>query len=266
VGVFDRFERRLERLVEGAFGRVFKGEAVPADIARALQREIDDRRVVVGPGRVIAPNCFVVALGNHDHERLAPYAQPLGEAFGEMLQAHAQESGYSFAGPVEVRLEHDPSLEMGRFTIRSDPTPDPGSAGSADGGALNRPSPAAPPSTPSTPSAMAFVPRPRHRIVITDGGSADPPSAAVGGAEASVALSNPVTVVGRSASADVRLEDPGVSRRHAELHLVGDSVRLVDAGSTNGTRVNGEPITARQLRSGDRIQVGTTILLYRRAD
>lgn len=259
MGVFDRFERRLERLVEGAFGRVFKGEAAPADIAHALQRESDDRKVVVGPGRVIAPNAFVVVLGDHDHGRLAPYQGPLAEAFAEMLQDHAQEEGYSLAGPVRVQLEHDPVLDTGRFQIRSDPAAVPAGAArtapQAHGGVITGDPPAPPP--PALP---------RHRVVITAGGSVEAGTPPAGGREVSVPLVAPVTVIGRSAGADVRLVDPGVSRRHAELHLTADVVRLVDAGSTNGTTVNGEAVSARQLRSGDRIQVGSTVLVYRSTD
>lgn len=255
MGVFDRFERRLERLVEGAFGRVFKGEAVPADIAHALQRETDDRRVVVGPGRVIAPNAFVVVLGDHDHGRLGPYAEPLGAAFAEMLADHAQQEGYSFAGPVRVQLEHDPALDTGRYQIRSDP------AGA---------SPAAPPAAQPQGGTIDKVPGPpapiRHRVVVTAGSSAAEGTQAGRGEEVTVALVAPVTVIGRSAGADVQLVDPGVSRRHAELHLTGGAVRVVDAGSTNGTTVNGESVSTRQLRSGDHIQVGSTVLVYRAAD
>jgi Protein of unknown function (DUF3662)/FHA domain len=283
VGVFDRFERRLERLVEGAFGRVFKGEAVPADIAHALQREADDRRVVVGAGRMIAPNAFVVVLGDHDHERLMPYAEPLGEAFAEMLEDHAKLAGYSLAGPVQVELQHDPALDTGRFQVRSVPGT---AAGVVRPGPSRSPAqPPPPPSAPSAPPAPTMVapsiapppmaprrpPPPHHRIVITSSSVANPGNRSAGtppdlGEERSVPLLSPVTVLGRSAGADVQLADPGVSRRHAELHLTGDAVRLLDAGSTNGTTVNGEQVTARQLRSGDRIQIGSTVLIYRAMD
>lgn len=262
MGVFDRFERRLERLVEGAFGRVFKGEAVPADIARALQRETDDRRVVVGAGRVIAPNAFVVALGDHDHERLGPYAEPLGQAFAEMLHDHAQQSGYSFAGPIHIGLEHDPALDTGRFEVRSDPA-----AAPARDVSVPSPAPSSVPSRtvtpPAAPTAAVPVRTPlRHRIVVTSGG--EPGGAGEG--DRTVPLVSPVTVLGRSAGVDVQLADPGVSRRHAELHLTGDAVRLLDASSTNGTTVNGEPVRVRQLHHGDRIQVGNTVLIYRTTD
>lgn len=269
MSVFDRFERRLERLVEGAFGRVFKGEAAPADIAHALQRETDDRKVVVGAGRVIAPNTFVVALGDHDHQRLGPYAEPLGEAFSEMLQDHARQAGYSFAGPISVDLEHDPDLDTGRFSIRSDPA----AALSSRPPAAPSPPPGPPwPASNAPPTMVAAAPLPpvpatpppravQHRLVLPSG--PDGSDLAAASDQQSVPILAPVTVVGRSVTADIQLADPGVSRRHAELHLDGATVRLIDAGSTNGTTVNGERVGKRQLRSGDRIQMGNTVLIYR---
>jgi pSer/pThr/pTyr-binding forkhead associated (FHA) protein len=62
--------------------------------------------------------------------------------------------------------------------------------------------------------------------------------------------------IGRSPENSIRLEDVSVSGRHAELALVGESCFLKDLGSTNGTLVNGQPVTEVQLRAGDRIRFG----------
>src|SRR5438067_2607614 len=102
VGVLQRFERRLGGLVEGAFAKVFKGEVQPVEIASALQREADDRKTVVGEGKVLVPNDFVVELGARDHARLDPWADPLGRELAAMVREHAAEQGYTFVGPVRV--------------------------------------------------------------------------------------------------------------------------------------------------------------------
>ena len=60
MGVLQRFERRLEGMVGLAFARIFKGKVHPAEIAKALQREADEQRSVLGEGRVLAPNVYVV--------------------------------------------------------------------------------------------------------------------------------------------------------------------------------------------------------------
>lgn len=75
----------------------------------------------------------------------------------------------------------------------------------------------------------------------------------------------PGLVVGRGADADLRLNDPGVSRRHALITVSGTPERPVvtieDLGSTNGIIVNGTKITKTALREGSRIEVGNTRML-----
>jgi pSer/pThr/pTyr-binding forkhead associated (FHA) protein len=73
--------------------------------------------------------------------------------------------------------------------------------------------------------------------------------------------------LGRDNSADVILDDPGISRRHTEIRVTSDGPHLVasirDLGSTNGTFVNGERITSQHLSDGDRVNVGRTALTFR---
>ena len=63
MGVLQRFERRIEGLVNRAFARAFKAEVQPVEIASALQRECDDRTAIVARGRTMVPNAFTVDLG-----------------------------------------------------------------------------------------------------------------------------------------------------------------------------------------------------------
>lgn len=71
----------------------------------------------------------------------------------------------------------------------------------------------------------------------------------------------PVTL-GRLPECDVVLNDPNVSRRHAEFRRTADGVVVTDLGSTNGTRVNGVPVREQQLVSGDEITVGSSTLVF----
>ena len=109
MGVLDRFEKRLDRIVNGAFARTFKAEVEPVEVAAALQRECDDRAAIVDRSRRVVPNVFTVELGPHDYERLSPYAEPLDAEFSSMVREHAEEVGYVFFGPVEVS-SHNRSL------------------------------------------------------------------------------------------------------------------------------------------------------------
>ncbi len=251
MGVLQRFERRLEGLVEGAFARVFKGVVEPVEVASALQRESADKKAIVGPGRTLVPNDYVVELGPSDNARLSPYAEPLGAELAAMVRENAEEQGWQFVGPVRVRFEQA-DLETGVFRVRS------GVIAAEEVGRprLTRPARPAPPQP--TPAATEAAVGPGHpRLVVA--GSGDEP-------EQVVELRRPVTVIGRSTDADVRLPDTGVSRRHAELKLAGDSVLLVDLGSTNGTTVNGRSVDRTTLTDGDRIQIGHSVLVFQRDD
>ena len=73
--------------------------------------------------------------------------------------------------------------------------------------------------------------------------------------------SSPVAL-GRDNSNPIRLHDTEVSRRHAELRPEHEAYRIVDLGSANGTFVNGQPIDQALLHSGDRLQLGQTVMLF----
>ena len=247
MGVLQRFERRLGGLVEGAFAKVFKGDVQPVEVASALQRETDDKKTIVGQGKILVPNDFVVELGQHDYDRLSPWEAQLGKELAAMVREHAAEQRYSFVGPVTVALELITGLDTGSFRIRSGV-----SAGDlVDGGRVVR---AGSPETDA--SASGGVPLdalPRHPRLMVGGGE-----------QQTYYLTRPVTVLGRAQEADLRINDPGVSRRHAEIRLNGDDLVLSDLGSTNGIRVNDAPVARQTLISGDRIELGSTTLVFRR--
>jgi hypothetical protein len=229
VGVLQRFERRLEGLVQGAFAKAFGGWVEPVEVAAALTREAEDKKAIVAAGRVLVPNTYTVELARSDAERLREYDAPLRKELADMVSEAAQEQGWSFVGPVDVAFEEVDGLGTGAFRVRSAVVP----------GAV-----AAPPVTalPSPSSAQAYLEHGTQQVPLTG-----------------------TTVVGRGAEADLQLADTGVSRRHAELRLVDGRVELHDLGSTNGTRVNGQRVTEATLTDGDTIAVGTSQLVFRSA-
>jgi hypothetical protein len=240
--VLQRFERRLGGLVEGAFARVFGGVVQPVEVAAALQREAADKKIIVGQGRLLVPNDFVVELGDTDVERLEEYDAPLRRELSAMVSEHAREQGWSFVGPVSVRFERVDTLGTGVFRVRS--------------AVLHPPTPprSAPEPPPTQGSVRQLPPHAAYLLVPGDG------------RERRVELTSEVTRIGRSSEADVRMPDTGVSRLHAELRLLGDEVVLVDLGSTNGTLLNGERVQEGRLRDGDRIGVGSSSLVFRQDD
>ena len=239
MGVLQRFERRIEEMVNRPFARAFKAEVQPVEIASALQRECDDRAAIVARGRTMVPNSFVVELGEHDHERLHVYAEALGGELASMVREHAEEQGYSFLGPVTITFEQVRELGTGQFRIR--------------GSAVAGPTEAPPTAAPAAPAAPAAAP-----AVMT----ADAPWLAFG--DATYPLHGRLTRIGRGADSDIRLEDPGVSRNHAEIRVEGDSATVVDAGSTNGVVIDGKRVQQAPLEEGTSIVLGNTTLVFHR--
>jgi hypothetical protein len=98
------FERRLERMVEGTFARIFRSGIRPVELGRRLVREMDDNRSVDVRGRTLVPNDFTVELSEADHERFAEVADSLERELAEAAREHARDEGYVFMGPVSVHL------------------------------------------------------------------------------------------------------------------------------------------------------------------
>ena len=119
MGVLQRFEHRLEGMVEGAFARAFKSELQPVEVASAVQREMDDRAAIVAQGRTLVPNDFVVEVAEDDYARLEVYADSLGIELATLAREYAKEQGYSFVGPVRMRFEGVRDLTTGTFRILS---------------------------------------------------------------------------------------------------------------------------------------------------
>ncbi len=250
MGVLQRFERRLEGMVEGAFARAFRSELQPVEVASAVQREMDDRAAIVAKGRTLVPNDFVVELAESDHDRLDVYAESLGVELANLARDYAKEQGYSFVGPVRMRFEGVPDLTTGTFRIRSGVI----RGSTIEGGEIRLPASDLP-----RPQGRGFPGRPR--LIVSAAGTA--PASMPDGGPHTYELVTPVTLLGRGTDCDLRLVDPGVSRHHAELRVENGQVVLVDLGSTNGTFVNGQPIRRVALADGTHVSLGRTTLLFR---
>ncbi|GAA3042016.1 FhaA domain-containing protein [Streptomyces glomeratus] len=282
MGVLKKFEQRLEGLVNGTFAKVFKSEVQPVEIAGALQRECDNNATIWNRERTVVPNDFIVELSAPDYERLSPYSGQLGDELAGMVRDYAKQQRYTFMGPIKVHLEKADDLDTGLYRVRSrtlasstsQQAPAPAAPSGRQGpGGYGYPPAAAPAGAPPMPSAPPPGGRP--------GGYGYPQSAGQrpGAAPASGGrtrhwieingtrhqISRPTLVLGRSTEADVRIDDPGVSRRHCEIRT-GTPSTIQDLGSTNGIVVDGQHTTRATLRDGSRIVVGSTTIIYRQAE
>lgn len=273
MGVFDRVERGLERAVHGVFAKAFKAEVQPVEIASAMRRAMDDRASVVGHGRTFVPNLFTIELAPTDFERLTGFSKMLTDELVASAQEHAESQRYQPGGPFRVDFVSKDDLETGVFRVRPSTAKAPVPSAPAARAGIPVPSPAAagpapakdwasaavasvphPPGTPHEPVAAAHQrTHPAQRPWLEVDGDRYPLLAAI-------------TVLGRDDSADVILDDPGISRKHTEIRVTSDGPHLVasirDLGSTNGTFVNGERITSQHLADGDRVSMARTALTF----
>ncbi|MBX3314310.1 MAG: DUF3662 and FHA domain-containing protein [Actinobacteria bacterium] len=111
------FERRLERMVEGTFARIFRSGIRPVELGRRLVREMDDGRSVDVRGRTVVPNQYTVHLSEADLDRFAEVIDTLRRELAEAAREHARDEGYVFMGPVSIHLEMDERQRTGAFQI-----------------------------------------------------------------------------------------------------------------------------------------------------
>ena len=264
MGVLQRFERRLEGMVGLAFARMFKGKVHPAEIAKALQREADEQRNVLGEGRVLAPNLYVVRLGQIDYENLAEWSDQLAAELADMVTEHIAGEGYQTFGDVQVTLEQDDDLPTGVFEVSSH-VADKARPPSREMPVNGFPS-AAHPALPPLPPIRGRVATDTGRqspSVSGRAGSRVQHVLVVDGPGTRHVLSSGRNVIGRGTEADIRLPDTGVSRKHVDVVLDSGTAICEDLGSTNGTLVNGRRITRQPLADGDVIRIGHSVLVYR---
>jgi hypothetical protein len=115
----QKFEGRLERIVDGTFSKAFRGDLHPVEIGRRLTREMDLKRRL-GVHGLLAPNSFVIYLSSADFGRFESFLDALVRELEEAAREHARTEEYVFVGPVTVSVVEDPGERRGRFSIESD--------------------------------------------------------------------------------------------------------------------------------------------------
>jgi hypothetical protein len=116
----QRFEQRLERLVEGSFGKAFKSGLQPVEIGRKVTRELDAHRQMGVHGVPVIPNNIGVYLSPDDFDRFESFAGALARELAELVREHAREEGYQFVGSVTVHLVPDDELRVGECDVVSE--------------------------------------------------------------------------------------------------------------------------------------------------
>lgn len=250
MSVLRNLESKIAGLVEGTFSRAFRSEVRPVEIARKLTREMEEHKSF-SLSRTYVPNEYRVFLSPRDRGRFAGYETALADELAGYLLEHARRERLTLPARPVIAFETDARLGLGEFGIQTgvvqplDEEPEPAPDIDLSG---------------------------RTMIYSTAGRIAEPlEQRAQARAETALLhlggkrlLVGPAGVtLGRSRQCDVVLDDPNVSRRHAEIRPRGGSWVLTDLGSTNGSRINGQEVQRPEVvRSGDEIELGTTTLRF----
>lgn len=301
MGILRRIESRLERTFEGGFGRTFKSNVQPVELARKLAKEMDENRTI-SVSQVYVPNIYSIYLSSADRLQFATFEASLRSELAGYLTQHAKRQAYSLPGRIRVVIETADELELGLFGIavateeeprfpdlpphseRAVETPDvavlPVEFLADDEPIVPVPALAPVPALEAPPVVPVPVPMPLPDPVADD----EEPAAAsetalISAREARAAdlareefvlswasgrhvIERRAVVLGRSRDCDIVLDDRSVSRRHAELVRHGDGFLLRDLDSTNGSAVNGKRIREAAVQPGDDITVGTVALTF----
>jgi hypothetical protein len=252
--VLRAIEQKIEALFEGVFGRAFRTNVQPVELARKLAKEMDDHRTV-SVSRVYVPNEYTVYLSTADHEQFEGYENSLVSELEEYIAEHAKRESYALLTPPRVLLEVDDDLALGEFGIATRMVQPRGQqrraaeepAGQVEPGAtmIYKPKAGAPPVADDAPPPEIE----REAAVLNWDGQ-------------TMRVDKRRVLLGRSRECDIQVEDPNVSRRHAELRQEGSTYWIVDLDSTNGIEVNGKRVKRAKLESGDTFTVGSTEISF----
>ena len=227
MGIFSQAEKKLEGAVGGIFARAFKGDVQPVEITHQICKELDAQAQILSHDKRLVPNDFVISLSKHDYARLFPYSKTMTAEITSDVREYAAAHDYIFNGPITISLEERPDLPVGRFLVAAE------TVAEVD----------VPMSGPGLRTAA---------LVLEVNGVRHP-------------LTPPGFTVGRGADADLRINDPGISRIHAQFVVTGTpsapSVKILDLNSTNGILVDGRKVTEAELGDGSRIDIGKTQML-----
>jgi FhaA, N-terminal domain/FHA domain len=233
MSVLRSLETKIADLVEGAFGRAFRSEITPVELARRLVREMDRHRQS-SLSSTLVPNEYVVWLSPTDRRHFASIEGSLLEELSAHLLEHARAEHLSLPSRPQIELRTDARLSLGECGIAAR--------------LVNTPAPAVTrrQGVPPPPLAGEVIP---HAWLEVEGQRV--PIGAAG------------LVIGRSGDADVVIPAQEVSRRHAQIVPDAGGWTLVDLESTNGVRLNQRPLgVPTRLSDGDVIEIGPVELVF----
>ena len=244
MSVLRNLEDKIADLVEGTFGRVFRTQVRPVEIARKLAREMDEHKTV-SVSRTYVPNEYAVWLSSEDRERFEGVEHEVIDELAAYLLEHARRERLALISRPQIEFRTDDRLSLGEFGIQARMVRAHDQQDDAEQGDHGK--------------TMVYSTSSRVQEELHDARTARAGRAMVVAEGKRMPVGAGGAVIGRSRECDIVLQDSNVSRRHAEIRPSGgDGWTIADLGSTNGVKVNGRQIaSATPLKPGDDIAVGT---------
>ncbi|HEY8582954.1 MAG TPA: DUF3662 and FHA domain-containing protein [Capillimicrobium sp.] len=256
MSVLRNLENRIAGLVEGTFGRVFKSEVRPVELARRLAKEMDDHRTV-SVSRTYVPNEYTVWLSPDDRERYEGVEHEVIDELSAYLLEHARRERLAMVSRPRIEFRTDDRLTLGEFGIQAKLV-----RGAAPSPASSREVEPAEPAVGG--HTMVYSTSDRHQEQLSEARANRAGRAIVVVDGKRMLVGSGGAVLGRSRDCDITVDDANVSRRHAEVRPGPQGWTVADLGSTNGVRVNGRPVgrSPHPLQSGDRVELGTQMVTF----
>jgi hypothetical protein len=252
VSVLRSLEAKLEGLVGGAFSRAFRSKVEPVEIARKLAKEMQDNQTR-SISHTYVPNHYTVWLSPEDRGHFEGYEEGLKKELSDYLLEHARTEGLALVTRPTIDFETDDRLSLGEFGLQAnlvqppeEVAPDwPADAGAAAGDFGH--------TMVYSPDREARKLAPRQTTGVR---------ALLVGDDKRTVLSGSRLLIGRSRDCDITIDDPNVSRRHAEMRNEDGRWVVADLGSTNGVKVNGRRVERAALEPGDELVLGLARLRF----
>jgi hypothetical protein len=251
MNLLKSVETTIANLLEGAFGRAFRSEVRPMELARKLAREMDEHRTV-SVSRVYVPNEYSIYLSPEDRARYEGVEEEVIDELCAYLLEHARREDLVLASHPRIAFHTDERLSLGEFGIQA-------LLVRPDGHSEQEQPPDEPEEHGKT---MIYSTSARLARPLEEAGRR-PPRALLALEGRRLLVPPTGATIGRSRDCDIVLEDSGISRRHAEIRPGGGGWTLADLGSTNGVRVNGRTLKGAQpLSAGDQVELGSTEIVF----
>jgi hypothetical protein len=242
MSIISRLEKKLEAIFEKAFTRVLRKKIEPVELAHELERKLEEASVT--DVRVpYTANAYTIHINRSDFNLLKPFIPDLKEELEGFVEKKAESIGVALPGPSEVSFKVDASLKPGEIKILPEVKKDRLSKVFEEAEEEHT-------KVISVEEASRLMLQ-RVEAVIED---------------LSTGQRYKVTRfpfrIGRMEANDVVIDDPTVSRFHAEIFKDGRHYYIRDLESTNGTFVNGNQIRVKRLQDGDIITLGISKLRW----